>query len=160
METSLSALFLLMDSVSNTDYLVSWQLKCCWSPYQPHPKSNPFFLNEWGENFEFEFCDNIENKLNRGGEGGGSMPCIAPSVTLHAFFRRSDILLTFNRRQVMHSRFFIVPFAEVACKAIFLIQNHSQEQGEALIFNHSQQCFGHMLHFRVYNYKFYSVFFN
>ena len=46
METSLAALFLLMDSVSDTDYLVSWQLKCCWSPYQPYPKPNPFFLNE------------------------------------------------------------------------------------------------------------------
>ena len=102
--------------------------------------------------------DNIENKLNWG--RGRSMPCIAPSVTLHALLRRSDILLIFNRHRVMHSGFFIVPCAEVACKAVFLIQNHNEEQGQALIFNHSQQCFGHMLHFRVYNYNFYSVFFN
>ena len=37
------------------------------------------------------------------------MQCIIPSVALHAFRRRSEILLTFNRHQVMHRVFFIVP---------------------------------------------------
>ena len=88
------------------------------------------------------------------------MPCITPSVALHGFFRRSEILLTFNRQQFMHSVFFIVPCVEVACKGLFFIQKHSEEQGQALVFNHYQQCFGHVVHFRVYSDNFYSVFFN
>ena len=60
----------------------------------------------------------------------------------------------------MHSVFFIVPCVEVACKGLFLIQKHSEEQGQTPVFNHSQQCFGYMLHFRVYNYSFHAVFFN
>ena len=55
----------------------------------------------------------------------------------------------------MHSLFFIVPCVEVACKGLFLIQKHSEEQDQALVFNHSEQCFGHMVHFRKYNHNFY-----
>ena len=88
------------------------------------------------------------------------MQCITPSVALHAFLKRSQILLTFTRHQVMHSVFCIAPCVEVACKRFFLIQKHSEEQGQALVFNYFQQCFGHMLHFRVYDYNCYSVFFN
>ena len=84
------------------------------------------------------------------------MSCITLSVAFYAFLRRSEAL-TSNRHQVVSSVLFIVPCVEVACKGLFLIQ---KEQGEALVFNHSQQCFGHMPHFRVYNYNFYSVFFN
>ena len=84
------------------------------------------------------------------------MSCITPSVAFYAFLRRSEVL-TSNRHQVVSSVLFIVPCVEVACKGLFLIQ---KEQGEALVFNHSQQCFGHMPHFRVYSYNFYSVFFN
>ena len=80
-----------MGDVSNTDYPVSWQLKCCWSPHQPHRQ--PLLLNEWGGNFEFEFCNNIENEFIEG------IPCITPSVVLHAYLRRSQILLTFNKHQ-------------------------------------------------------------
>ena len=141
-----------MDNVSNTDYPVSWQLKSCWSPHQPHRQ--PLFLNDWGGHVEFEFCINIENKFK------GGMPCITLSIALHAFLRRSQILLTFNRHQVMHIVFCIVPCVEVACKRLILIQRHSEKQGQALAFNHSQHCFGHMLYSRVYNYSFYSVFFN
>ena len=60
----------------------------------------------------------------------------------------------------MHSLFFIVPWVEVACKGLFLTQKHSEEQDQALAFNHSEQCFEHMVHFRVYNYNFYFVYFN
>ena len=60
----------------------------------------------------------------------------------------------------MHSVFCIVPCVEVECKGLFLIQKHSEEQGQALVFNHSQRCFGYMLHFREYNYNFNSDFFN
>ena len=60
----------------------------------------------------------------------------------------------------MHSVFCIVPCVEVVCKGLFLIQKHNEEQGQALVFNYSQSCFGYMLHFRVYNYNFYSNFFN
>ena len=56
--------------------------------------------------------------------------------------------------QVVRSVLFNVPCVEVACKGLFLIQKHNEEQGEALVFNHSQQCCGHMPHFRVYNYNF------
>ena len=104
-----------MGNFSSTDYPVSWQLKCCWSPYQPHRQ--PLFLNEWVGYFEFEFCNNIENKFS------GGITCITPSVALHAFLRRSEILLTFNRHRVMHTVFFIVPCVEVACKGLFLIKN-------------------------------------
>ena len=55
----------------------------------------------------------------------------------------------------MHSVFCTVPCVEVACKGLFLIQKHSEEQSQALVFNHSQHCFGYMLHFRVYNYIFF-----
>ena len=61
------------------------------------------------------------------------IPCITPCVVLHAYLRRSQILLTFNGHQVMHSVFCIVSCLEVACKGLFLIQKHSEEQ--ALVFN-------------------------
>ena len=48
-----------------------------WSPYQPYRQ--PLLLNERGGNCVFEFCNNIENKFS------GGLPCITPSVTLHAF---------------------------------------------------------------------------
>ena len=67
------------------------------------------------------------------------MPCITPSVALHAFLRRSEILLAFNRHHVMHSVFFIVPCIEDACKGLFLIQKHSEQQGR--VWNLSQQRF-------------------
>ena len=130
-----------MGNDSNTDYPLSWQLKCCWSPHQPNCQT--LFLNEWCGKFEFEFCNNIKNKFN------GGRPYITSSVVLHAYLRRSQILLTFHRHQVMRSVFCILLYVEVACKRIFLIQNHSEEQGQALIFNHPQHCFGYMLHFRV-----------
>ena len=103
-----------MGNVLNTDYPVSWQLKCCWRSHQPNHQ--PLFLNERGGNFEFEFCSNIEDKFNV------DIPCITPSVALHAYLRRPRILLTFNRHQVMYTVFCIVPCVEVACKGIFLIQ--------------------------------------
>ena len=77
---------------SNTDYPVLWQYKYSWSPHQCHHQ--PLILNEWGANFEFEFCKNIEDKLN------GGMPCITHSVVIHAYPRRSQILLTLNRHRM------------------------------------------------------------
>ena len=127
---SVMNIFLLMGNVSNTDYPVSWQLKCCWSPHKHHRQL--LFLNERDGNFQFEFCNNIENKFN------GGISCITPSVVLHAYIRRSKILLTFTWHQVMHSVFCIVPCVEVPCKGLFLIQKHSEQQGQALVFNHSQ----------------------
>ena len=60
---------------------------------------------------------------------------------------------------MMHSVNGIVPFVEVVCKGLFLIQALKEEQDQALAFNHSQHCFGYILHFRVYSYDFYSDFF-
>ena len=119
-------------NIFSINYQVSWQLKCCWSPHEPR------FLNEWGGNFEFEFRNNIENKFN------GGIPYITPSVVFHAYLRRSQILITFNRHQVMHSVFCIVPCVEATCKGLFLMQKHSEEQGQALFCNHSQHCFGYI----------------
>ena len=93
------------------------------------------FLNEWDGNFGFQFCKNIEDKFNRG------MPCITHSVVLHAYLR------TFCRHQVMYDVFCIEPCVEVACKRLFFIQQHSKEQGQALVSDHCQHCFGFMLHF-------------
>ena len=71
------------------------------------------------------------------------------SVVFHAYLRRSEILLIFNKHQLIHSVFCIVPCVEVACKRLFLIQKHSEEQGQALVFNQSQHYLGYMLHFRM-----------
>ena len=38
--------------------------------------------------------------------------------------------------------FCIFPRVEVICKGLFLIQQHSKEQGQALVSDHSQHCFG------------------
>ena len=69
-----------------------WQLQC-----------QPLFSNNLGVNFEFEICNNIEDKFNRG------MSCVTYYVALHVYIRRSQILLTFNRLQVMYSVFSTVP---------------------------------------------------
>ena len=87
------------------------------------------------------------------------MSCIT-LVALPVFLRRSEILLTFSRHQVMQRVFFVVSCVKVAYKGLFLMQKHSEEQGQTLVFNHSQQCFGHMVQFRVYDYNCYSVFFS
>ena len=55
---------------------------------------------------------------------------------------------------MMHSVFCVVPFIEVACKELFNMQQHSKEKNQAPVSDHSQQCFGFMLHF---NYDFYSI---
>ena len=49
----------------------------------------------------------------------------------------------------MHNLFCILPSVEGASKRLLLVQKHSEEQGQILVFNHSQHFFGHMLHFRV-----------
>ena len=78
-----------MSDVSHTDYQVRIvTAKYSLSPHQLHHR--PFILNEWGGNFEPEFCKSIEDKFN------GSMPCITHSVVIHARLRISQILLTFN----------------------------------------------------------------
>ena len=51
----------------------------------------------------------------------------------------------------------IVFFIEAACKGFFLIHQHSKEQGQALVSDHSQHCLWFVLHFIVYNCSFYSV---
>ena len=137
-----------MDNVSNTDWPNLWQLNRSSSPHQSHRQ--PLFLNDWARNFEFEFCNNVENKCNRG------RSCITHFVVLHAY-RRSQILLTFNRHQVMYSVFSIVPCVEVSCKEFFFMQQHSKEQGQALVFDYPQQRFGFMLQFRVYSYNFFQL---
>ena len=106
------------------------------------------FSNMWGGNFELEFCKNKVYKFNGGG------PCITHSFVIHAYLWRSQILLTFSRHQVICRVFCIVPCVEVTCKGLFLIQQHSKEKGQALVSDHSQHCFGSMLHLRVYNYNF------
>ena len=83
-----------MRNVANTNYPVLWQLKNISNPLPFHPQS--LFLNEWGRNFEFEFCKNIEDKLN------GVLPRVTQSVVLHAYIRRSQILLTFSRHQMRY----------------------------------------------------------
>ena len=77
-----------------------WQLKGTWRPHQLH--CQPLFSNYADVNYEFEFCNNIEDKFN------GGMSCITHYVALHVYLRISQILLTFNRIEVMHSVFSIV----------------------------------------------------
>ena len=54
---------------------------------------------------------------------------------------------------MMYSVFCFVTSVEVSCKGLFLIQQHSKEQGQTLVFDRSQHCFGLILHFRVNNYN-------
>ena len=84
-------------------------------------------------------------------------------VVIHAYFMRSQILLTFSSHQLMHSVFCIAPDVKVSCKGLFLVQQHRKQQawikqGQELVFDPSQDCFGLMLHSKVYNYNSYSVF--
>ena len=77
-----------------------WQLKRSWGLHQPH--CQPLFSNKLGVNFEFEFCNSVEDKAN------GVMSWITYSLALHVYLRRSQILLPFSRLQVMYSVFSIV----------------------------------------------------
>lgn len=47
--------------------------------------------------------------------------------------------------------FCILPRVEVTCKGLFLIQQHSKEQGQALVSDHSQHYLDFMYNFRMYN---------
>ena len=69
----------------------------------PHPPTVNSFSYEWGVNFKFKFFKNIEYKFNR------YMPCITHSVLLHAYLKRSQILLTLSNHQVICGVFSIFP---------------------------------------------------
>ena len=70
------------------------------------------------------------------------MSYITYSVVLRVYLRwRSQILLTFDRLQVMYNVISIVLYIEVVYKGPFLTQHHRKEQGKALVFDHSQHCF-------------------
>ena len=92
-----------------------WQLQRNLSPHQPHCQT--FFSNNLGLNFEFEFCKNIEDKFN------GGMPCITYYVALHVYIRRSQILLTFNRVQMMYSLFLLYLKQKLHIKGSFSYKN-------------------------------------
>ena len=66
-----------------------------------------------------------------------SMPRITHFVVIHACPRISQILLTLNRQGVMYSVFCIVRCVKVECKGLFFIQQHSNEQVQALVSDHS-----------------------
>ena len=127
-----------MGNISNSDYPVLWQLKCSWSSHQHYRQ--PLFSNESGVDFEFQLCNNIEDKFYE------VILCITYSVVLHVYLRRSQILLTFNRPQVMYSVIFIVLKQKLLIMGSFSYSN-SKVQGQALVFDHCQHCFGLMLHF-------------
>lgn len=82
-------------------------------------------------------------------------------VVIHTYLRRSQILLTCNRHIVylMCSVFCTVTVAELSSKGLFPIQQNSKEQGQALVFDHSQYCFELMFRFGGNNYNSYSIFF-
>lgn len=46
----------------------------------------------------------------------------------------------------MHDAFCIEPCVEVTCKGLIFIQQHSKEQVQALVSDHSQHYFGFMPH--------------
>ena len=61
----------------------------------------PFFLNKRAINFEFESCNNIENKFSVG------IPCITRSVALHAFSEdHSDAYCVLYLYQWLHLNYF------------------------------------------------------
>ena len=51
---------------------------------------------------------------------------------LHAVFRRSKLLLTFSRYQVMYDVSCVVPRAKVTCNGQFVLQQQSNEENQAL----------------------------
>ena len=79
--------------------------------------------------------------------------CITYSVVLGVYLRISQILLTFNRLQVMYSVFSIVLLVEVVYKGFILMQQHSKVQGQALVLDHTRHCFGLILDFKLYSYN-------
>ena len=86
--------------------------------------------------------------------------CITYSVALCVYLRISQILLTFNRLQVMYSVFCVAPLVEVVYKGLILMQQYSKVEGQALVLGHTQHCFGLILDFKLYCYNIYSVLLN
>ena len=86
--------------------------------------------------------------------------CITYSVVLCVYLRISQILLTFNRLQVMYSVFCVAPLVEVVYKGLILMQQYSKVEGQALVLGHTQHCFGLILDFKLYCYNIYSVLLN
>ena len=92
-----------MGNVFNTDCPVIWHLKHHGNnPHPTDPTPQSLFLNKWGVNSEFKFCQNTDDKVN------GGMPCIIQIVVLHIYLKRSQILLTFSKHQLKSSLFCIV----------------------------------------------------
>ena len=56
------------------------------------------------------------------------LPCTTRFAALQAFLRRSKMLLTFSRHQIMYNVFCVVPCAEVTYQGYFLIQQKSKEK--------------------------------
>ena len=61
-----------------------------------------------------------------------TMSCGTQFFFLHVIFRRSQMLLTFSRYQMMYNVSFVALCAEVICKRYSVIQQQSKEQNEAL----------------------------
>ena len=61
-------------------------------------------------------------------------PChVVPSFFfIHVILRRSQMLLTFSRYQMMYNVSFVALCAEVICKRYSVIQQQSKEQNEVL----------------------------
>ena len=78
--------------------------------------------------------------------------CITCSVVLCVYLRISQILLTFNRLQVMYIVFSFVPLVEAVYKGLIFMQQYSKVQGQALVLGHTQHCFGLILDFKLYCY--------
>ena len=81
-------------------------------------------------------------------------------VVIH---RRSQMLLTFNRHQMVYNISCVLPCAEVTGKGYFVIQQQSNKVKNKVkhqTSDHFQHCFRFILHFKVCNHNFYSVFMN
>ena len=60
------------------------------------------------------------------------LPILSHFVFLHIILRRSQMLLTFSRHQIMYNVSNVVLCAEVTYNGYFVIQQQHKEQNEAL----------------------------
>ena len=87
----------------------------------------PFsFFERWDGNESVTFQQNVNYTFNK------NMSCITLFVFLYAILRRSQMLLTFSRYQMMYNVSYVVLFAEVTYEGYFVIQEQSNEQNQAL----------------------------
>ena len=122
-------------------------------PPPPPPSPIPFLKGVECKFWVTQFCENTENKFNK------SMAFITHFVFLYAFLR-TQMLLRSRRHQVINSLLLLYFVLNIRVKDSFSYNNKVKNKTKHQISGHFQHCFVFMLHFRVYNHEFPSLFLN